>query len=83
MQSLTQGIAWTTPALLATYDFSPFKRLVDVGGGQGALLRDILNATPGLEGILFDLPQVVSGASEKAWLTPPLVRLVLRICSCW
>jgi hypothetical protein len=35
-----------------------------VGGGQGALLRDILVATPGLEGILFDLPQVVSGASE-------------------
>jgi hypothetical protein len=61
---MTQGIAWTTPALLAAYDFSPFKRLVDVGGGQGALLRDILIATPGLEGILFDLPQVVSGASE-------------------
>src|ERR1039457_7077896 len=60
----TQGIAWTSPALLAAYDFSRFERLVDVGGGQGALLRDILIATPGLEGILFDLPQVVSGASE-------------------
>jgi hypothetical protein len=61
---MTQGIAWTTPALLSAYDFSSFERLVDVGGGQGALLRDILVATPGLEGILFDLPQVVSGASE-------------------
>lgn len=61
---MTQGIAWTTPALLAAYDFSRFERLVDVGGGEGALLRDILVATPGLEGILFDLPQVVSGASE-------------------
>jgi hypothetical protein len=61
---MTQGIAWTSPALLAAYDFSRFERLVDVGGGQGALLRDILIATPGLEGILFDLPQVVSGASE-------------------
>jgi hypothetical protein len=50
---MTQGIAWTTPALLAAYDFSRFKQLVDVGGGQGALLRDILIATPGLEGISF------------------------------
>jgi C-methyltransferase len=61
---MTQGIAWTTPALLAAYDFSRFGRLVDVGGGQGALLRDILAATPGLQGVLFDLPQVVAGASE-------------------
>jgi O-methyltransferase domain/Dimerisation domain len=47
---MTQGVAWTTPALLAAYDFSRFERLADVGGGQGALLRDILAATPGLQG---------------------------------
>jgi SAM-dependent methyltransferase len=61
---MTQGVAWTTPALLAAYDFSRFHRLVDVGGGEGALLRDILSATPGLCGILFDLPQVVTRAAE-------------------
>ncbi len=61
---MTQGIAWTTPALLAAYDFSGFERLVDVGGGEGALLRDILAATPRLQGVLFDLPQVVAHASE-------------------
>ena len=61
---MTQGVAWTTPALLAAYDFSRFDRLVDVGGGEGALLRDILSATPGLRGVLFDLPQVVARASE-------------------
>jgi hypothetical protein len=59
---MTQGIA--APAVLAAYDFSRFERLVDVGGGQGALLRDILAATPSLQGVLFDLPQVVAGASE-------------------
>ena len=37
---------------------------MDVGGGEGALLRDILTATPRLQGILFDLPPVVAGASE-------------------
>lgn len=59
---MTQGIA--AHAVLAAYDFSRFERLVDVGGGQGALLRDILTATPSLQGVLFDLPQVVAGASE-------------------
>ena len=61
---MTQGIAWTTPALLDAYDFSRFEQLVDVGGGEGALLRDILVATPRLHGVLFDLPQVVARASE-------------------
>jgi hypothetical protein len=60
--AMTQGIAWSTPALLAAYDFSRFERLVDVGGGEGALLRDILAATPRLRGLLFDLPAVVAGA---------------------
>ena len=62
--AMTQGIAWTTPALLEVYDFSRFEQLVDVGGGEGALLRDILVATPRLHGVLFDLPQVVARASE-------------------
>ena len=62
--AMTQGIAWTTPALLAAYDFSRFERLVDVGGGEGALLRDILAANPRLHGVLFDLPQVIASASE-------------------
>ena len=60
-----QPLGWVpTPALLAAYDFSRFERLVDVGGGEGALLRDILAATPRLQGVLFDLPQVVASASE-------------------
>ena len=63
-RAMTQGIGWTTPALLAAYDFSRFEQLVDVGGGEGALLGDILAATPGLRGVLFDLPQVVSHAPE-------------------
>ncbi len=62
--AMTQGVAWTSPALVAAYDFSRFERLVDVGGGEGALLRDILSATPGLRGVLFDLPQAVARASE-------------------
>jgi hypothetical protein len=62
--AMTQGAAWTSPALLAAYDFSKFERLVDVGGGEGALLCAILEATPALRGVLFDLPQVVAGAPK-------------------
>jgi hypothetical protein len=62
--TMTEGIAWTTSELLAAYDFSRFERLVDIGGGEGALLHAVLDATPRLQGILFDLPQVVTGASQ-------------------
>jgi len=61
---MTQGVAWTSLALVAAYDFSRFERLVDVGGGEGALLPDILWATQGLRGVLFDLPQAVARAPE-------------------
>ncbi len=49
-----------TAALLAAYDFSPFGTIVDVGGGNGALLTAVLEATPSARGVLFDLPHVVA-----------------------
>lgn len=51
-----------TSALLEAYDFSRFSTVVDVGGGQGALLAAILGANPGLRGVLFDLPGVIGPA---------------------
>jgi SAM-dependent methyltransferase len=49
-------------ALLAAYDFAPASRIVDVGGGSGALLAAILQAYPQASGIAFDLPAVAEGA---------------------
>ena len=49
-------------ALVEAYDFSRFKRIADVGGGHGIILSSILKATPGLEGVLYDLPEVLAGA---------------------
>jgi hypothetical protein len=49
--------------ILAAYDFSRFERVVDVGGGHGALLHAILSAYPKLRGVLADLPAVVAGAA--------------------
>jgi hypothetical protein len=44
----------------AAYDFSGVARLVDIGGGGGILLAAILDANPGLSGVLFDRPGVVA-----------------------
>ncbi len=47
-----------SPQIAAAYDFSQFNTLMDVGGGHGSLLAEILKATSGLKGILFDMPGV-------------------------
>jgi SAM-dependent methyltransferase len=60
--AMTSGSAQRLPAVLAAFDFSPFERIVDVGGGHGALLAGILAASPKSRGVLYDLPDVVAGA---------------------
>jgi O-methyltransferase domain/Dimerisation domain len=60
-----QAMARTTsPPIVAAYDFARFGTVVDVGGSGGALLAAILQANPGVHGILFDLPHVVAGAGS-------------------
>jgi hypothetical protein len=46
-------------ALLDAYDFGRFGTIVDVGGGNGALLAALLGKYPNLRGVLLDQPQVV------------------------
>jgi hypothetical protein len=62
MTSFTSGIA---PAIAASYDFSKFETLADIGGGHGILLAEILKANPNLKGILFDQQYVVEGAKDR------------------
>jgi len=52
-------------SIVDVYDFSLFMKIVDVGGGHGALLTSILRSAPGASGILFDSEQVTSGARPK------------------
>ncbi len=51
-------------AVIEAYDFSRFGCIVDVGGGQGLLLKEILLACPATRGILFDQPQVIASADQ-------------------
>jgi hypothetical protein len=52
--------------ILASYDFSGFGLIGDIGGGSGHLLRAVLDTAPGAKGVLFDLPQVLEEASGMA-----------------
>ncbi|MGW4631533.1 methyltransferase [Nocardia sp. NPDC004415] len=55
----------STEPLLAAYDFGRFGTLVDVGGGQGGLLTEILGRHPAARGIVFDLPTVVDDLAAE------------------
>jgi SAM-dependent methyltransferase len=59
---LRQETAHAADAIVAAYDFSKFRTVADVGGGQGVLLTAILKAHPSVNGILFDQPHVVAQA---------------------
>ena len=64
--------------LLSSYSFRKFKSIADIGGGEGFLLSSIVRSNPGIEGTLFDLPEVLQKAS--AYLEEqgmgPMIRLV-------
>jgi hypothetical protein len=69
--AMTSVSSLTVPAIVATYDFSAIRSLVDVAGGHGTLLAAILEANPGLSGTLFDVPSVIDGARAAGPLTVP------------
>ncbi|RUT99905.1 ubiquinone/menaquinone biosynthesis protein [Mesorhizobium sp. USDA-HM6] len=61
MVALSQG---SNEAVATAYDFGPYSRVVDVGGGHGQLLSAILARNPHLSGVLLDLPSGVAAARQ-------------------
>ena len=59
--AMTSGTRGQMGAILDAYDFSSFARIVDVGGGQGGLLRAILERCPETHAVLFDMPSTTPG----------------------
>jgi hypothetical protein len=54
-----------TRAILAAFDFAPFPTIVDIAGGQGALLVAILRQHAHLRGVLFNLARVIDSARDR------------------
>jgi hypothetical protein len=65
--AMTDFSAVAIPAALEAYDFGYLngKTLVDIAGGHGKVLTEILLKYPAMQGKLFDLEHVVNGAKPK------------------
>jgi O-methyltransferase len=50
--------------LLSCYDFTQFRHIVDVGGGDGTLLATLLAGSTETSGTLFDQSHVIARASD-------------------
>lgn len=62
--AMTSMSAGAGAAVIAGYDFSGIKKLVDVGGGHGLLLAAILQKYPQMHGVVFDAPHVAAAAEN-------------------
>ena len=62
--AMTAGAEYVTDDALG-YDWSRAGHVVDVGGGNGALLAEILEAHPRLRATLVDLPAAVARGRER------------------
>ena len=58
-------------AVVDAYDFSAFRRIVDIGGGQGMLIAALLPVANNADATLFDQPDVIDSA-RPLWTTHPL-----------
>lgn len=62
MSGLTRRIG---AAVAKAVDWRGVRRVIDIGGGYGDLLAELLQAQPHLHGTLFDLPHATQGATQR------------------
>jgi hypothetical protein len=64
-ESMSRVASANAAAIVRAYDFSRVQRLVDVGGGHGALVQAVLEANPQMRAVVFDLPGVIEGTRAR------------------
>jgi SAM-dependent methyltransferase len=70
--AMTVMSSLTAPAIANAYDFGVWGTVMDVGGGNGVLLAEILRAFPALGGVLADQEHVLQRAKERGFLAGQL-----------
>jgi hypothetical protein len=60
--AMSERTAAFAPSVADTYDFSAIRAVVDVGGGKGTLLVEILSKHTHLTGVLLETPPVAARA---------------------
>lgn len=64
---------WLYP-LIPHYNFAQFDTLIDLGGGQGCFINEVLKQNPSMNGILFERPEAVEAPEVKENLSEVLER---------
>ena len=67
----------SSPQVVAAFDLSGFRRMLDLGGGTGHLVIAACERYPELRGAVFDLPQVMPIAREQWNESPARARIEL------
>ena len=62
---MSSSVAGLAESMASLETIARAKRVVDVGGGNGALLLRLLELRPGLQGVLFDRPATIEAARGK------------------
>ncbi|PKW00332.1 O-methyltransferase [Streptomyces sp. 1222.5] len=62
---LGADVAERAPGVVAGFDWASLGHVVDVGGGDGSLLTELLRANPALRGTVVDLPGAAHTAKER------------------
>jgi hypothetical protein len=78
-EAMTNLSALDGPATAEAYSFAGLQTIVDVAGGHGALLAEILSRNPYMRGTLLEMPNVVEGAKSGP-LKPMLDRCSFASC---
>ena len=65
MKAMTGVTNAAVANVLPCYDFTGLKTIVDIGGGNGALMMGVLDKTPNATGIVFDEDYVVEETNKQ------------------
>lgn len=65
-------------SVLATYDFSPFESVYDIGGGYGHFLLALLKKYPNVSGVLYELLEVIEKINHQ---NPQLEDYRFKLCA--
>ena len=57
--AMTASSAFSDQAVLTDFDWSRFSKIIDGGGSNGSFLEKAMERHSGIQGVLFDLPNVI------------------------
>jgi hypothetical protein len=65
IRGMSDGSELFAPVLLSSYSFSSFRHIIDIGGGHGSLLCNVLSKNKKPKATLFDSKHVIERASAN------------------